>query len=156
MGYDLSVALGAAHGLEIAFVFGEFEGGLGLSYLYPKSPARDALSSSMMSYWTEFAYSGNPGTGRDGKDVNWAPWGTEGKTSIILDTMPPGIRMSSDLITIDGLKQRLLQDVSITDQAELCRRYAQLFHDAAFDNAQYQRLGKGGCAKFDPESFRRF
>ena len=60
MGYDLSVALGAAHGLEIAFVFGEFERGLGLKYLYPKSPARDALSSSMMSYWTEFAYSGDP------------------------------------------------------------------------------------------------
>ena len=38
MGYDLATALGAAHGLEIAFVFGEFEGGLGLSYLYPKTP----------------------------------------------------------------------------------------------------------------------
>ena len=66
MGYDLSTALGAAHGLEIAFVFGEFEGGLGLSYLYPKTPARDQLSKSMMSYWAEFAHSGNPGKGRDG------------------------------------------------------------------------------------------
>ncbi len=156
MGYDLSVALGAAHGLEIAFVFGEFEGGLGLSYLYPKSPARDALSNSMMSYWTEFAYSGNPGTGRDGKEVHWLPWGTDGQRSITLDTTPPGIRMSPDLITLDGLKQRLLADTSITDQVELCRTYAQLFRDAAFDIDQYQHLGKEGCARFDPTSFRRF
>ena len=28
MGYDLSKALGAAHGLEIAFAFGDFEGGM--------------------------------------------------------------------------------------------------------------------------------
>ncbi len=156
MGYDLSVALGAAHGLEIAFVFGEFEGGLGLSYLYPKTPARDALSNSMMSYWTEFAYSGNPGTGRDGKEVRWLPWGTDGQRSIILDTTPPGIRMSPDLITIDSLKQRLLADTSITDQVEWCSTYARLFRGASFDNDEYARLGKEGCAKFDPESFRRF
>ena len=156
MGYDLAVALGAAHGLEIAFVFGEFEGGLGLSYLYPKTPARDALSKSMMSYWTEFAYSGNPGTGRDGKEVAWLPWGTDDQRSIVLDTPPPGIRMTSDLITIDGLKQRLLQDSAITDPRELCGTYAQLFRGPSFDNDQYLHLGHAGCAGFDPESFRRF
>jgi para-nitrobenzyl esterase len=156
MGYDLSVALGAAHGLEIAFVFGEFEGGLGLKYLYPKTPARDALSSSMMSYWTEFAYSGDPGTGRDGKEVRWLPWDNEGQRSIVFDTPPSGIHMTGDLITIDGLKDRLLHDASITDQTEFCSTYAQLFRGANFDNDQYLHLGKEGCAKFDPESFRRF
>ncbi len=156
MGYDLSTALGAAHGLEIAFVFGEFEGGLGLSYLYPKTPARDALSKSMMSYWAQFAYSGNPNTGRNGEQVRWRPWGSERETSIILDTTPPGIRMTRDEITTDSLKQRLLRDTSMTDQRERCELYAQLFRDASFDRDEYRHLGKSGCGNYDPESFRRF
>ncbi len=156
MGYDLATALGAAHGLEIAFVFGEFEGGLGLSYLYPQTPARDQLSKSMMSYWAEFAHSGNPGKGGDGTEVQWLPWGTDGKTTILLDTAPPGIRMSSDLITVDSLKQKLIADTSITDQREHCELYAQTFRWQWFDNDQYLHLGKDGCAAYDPASFRRF
>jgi len=156
MGYDLSTALGAAHGLEIAFVFGEFERGLGLKYLYPKSPARDALSSSMMSYWAEFARSGDPGTGRDGKEVRWLPWDTDGQRSIILDTTPPGIRMSDELITTENLKGRLLQDASITEPRERCELYALLFRGTSFDNDEYLRLGNGACANYDPATFRRF
>jgi len=156
MGYDLSTALGAAHGLEIAFVFGTFEGGLGLGYLYPETPARDALSKSMMSYWAEFAYSGNPGTGRDAAQVRWQPWGTNGDRTIILDTPPPGIRMSSDLITTASLKQRLIDDVSITDPHQRCELYAQLFRSESFNSDEYLHLGKEGCAAYDPESFRRF
>jgi para-nitrobenzyl esterase len=156
MGYDLSRALGAAHGLEIAFVFGEFERGLGLSYLYPKTPARDALSKSMMSYWAEFAYAGDPGVGHDGKEVRWLPWDPAGLKTIVFDTPPPGIHMSSEVITLDGLKQRLLADTSITDQKEYCSLYAQLFRDAAFVHDEYVKLGKGGCAEYDPETFRRF
>src|SRR5690606_13891110 len=86
LGYDLSVALGAAHGLEIAFVFGAFGEGLGLGYLYPNDEAQYALSRSMMSYWAEFAYTGDPGRGRDGNEVPWLPWGSGGKTMIVLDT----------------------------------------------------------------------
>ncbi len=156
MGYDLSTALGAAHGLEIAFVFGEFEGGLGLSYLYPKTPARDALSKSMMSYWAEFARSGSPGKGRDGNEVLWSPWGVDGQSTILLDTTPPGIRMSSEVLTVDALKQRLIADTAITHPRDRCELYAQMFQDESFDKDQYLHLGKEGCAAYDPESFRRF
>ena len=55
MGYDLSVALGAAHALEIGFVFGEFDG-IGLGYVYPDDENQRSLMESMMSYWAEFAY----------------------------------------------------------------------------------------------------
>lgn len=156
MGYNLATALGAAHGLEIAFVFNEFEGGLGLGYLYPQTPARDALAKSISSYWAEFAHAGKPGKGRNGEEVQWLPWGTDGKTTILLDTEPPGIRMSSDLITVDSLKQKLIADTSITDQREHCELYAQTFQWQWFDNDQYLHLGKDGCAAYDPASFRRF
>ena len=97
-----------------------------------------------------------PRKGRDGSEVQWLPWGTDGKTTILLDTTPPGIRMSSDLITVDSLKQRLIADTSITDQREHCELYAQTFRWDWFDKEQYLHLGKEGCAAYDPESFRRF
>ena len=76
MGYDLSVALGAAHALEIGFVFGEFNG-LGLGYVYPDDENQWRLSNSMMSYWAEFAYTGDPGSGRGATETPWLAWGQE-------------------------------------------------------------------------------
>jgi para-nitrobenzyl esterase len=156
MGYDLSKALGAAHGLEIAFVFGQFENGLARANLYPQSPARDALSNSMVSYWTEFAYTGNPARGREQKEVQWNAWGTDDQRMLILDTAGDGIRMSGDEVTLAGLKQRLKDDASITDQRERCELYASVFRYADFDQQEYLNLGAGGCAAYDPESFRSF
>ena len=65
---DLSVMLGAAHGLEIPFVFGHFELGEGGNIIFTDANAsgRRALSAAMISYWTEFAQDGVPGGGRDG------------------------------------------------------------------------------------------
>ena len=124
MGYDLSVALGAAHALEIPFVFGDFEGGLGLGYLYGDSPGKEALSDSMMSYWTQFAISGDPGSGRDGNEVAWLSWGSDGMRSILLDTLEDqGIRMSPDEVTRDSIKAAIAGDPEITDQRERCRLY---------------------------------
>ena len=155
MGYDLSKALGAAHGLEIAFVFGRFEGGVARANLYPATPERDALSSSMTSYWTEFAYTGNPDSGRDHKEVQWRPWGTDDQRMLILDTASSGgIRMSTEELTIASLKQRLRDDGSITDQRERCGLYASVFRYSAFDQQEYLNFGSGGCAAYDPASFQ--
>ena len=110
----------------------------------------------MMSYWAEFAYTGNPGAGRDGKDVRWLPWDPDGLKTIVFDTQPPGIHMSSEVITAENLKQRLLADTSITDQKEYCSLYAQLFRGPEFVQDEYSKLGKTGCAEYDPETFRRF
>ena len=54
-GFDLSKALGAAHGLEIAFAFNDFSDGLGAGALYPGDNAQFSLADSMSAYWTEFA-----------------------------------------------------------------------------------------------------
>jgi para-nitrobenzyl esterase len=157
MGYDLSVALGAAHALEIPFVFGDFEGGLGLEYLYGDSPGRDALSDSMMSYWTQFAITGDPGSGRDGEEVTWVSWGSDGKTSILLDTpQDQGIRMWDQELTVAGLKAALASDSTITDPAERCRLYVTSFGRGNFDQQEYDNFGPEGCAQFDPDSFGFF
>ena len=163
-GYDLSQAMGAAHGLEIAFVFGGFGGtssALGDIYDEARIPQRDALSTSMMSYWAEFAYSGNPGRGRDGSEVAWTPWSNDpgADKMIVFDTpRDGGIRMSSEEITLASLKARLLADNSFPNREERCFAYVNLFRGStAFDAAEYAGLGGGeGCSAYPADEFEMF
>jgi para-nitrobenzyl esterase len=157
MGYDLSVALGAAHALEIPFVFGDFDGGLGLGYLYTESPGKEALSNSMMSYWSQFAVTGNPASGRDGEEEEWLSWGTNGKRSIIFDSQEDqGIFMMDEEITVAGIKETLASDPGIEDPRERCRLYVSSFRRSGFDQAEYESFGPHGCREFDPGEFGGF
>jgi para-nitrobenzyl esterase len=159
MGYDLSVALGAAHGLDNAFVFHNFINMTGTNiYRKDKIEGRDSLSRSMMSYWAEFAYTGNPGRGRSGNEALWTPWDNTGKESdkfIIFDTPEDGgIRMTTGAITMEDIKARLLADTSFTDQEEYCRMYVELFrNNPMWNQAEYESLGKKGCSSYDPKTF---
>ena len=156
LGYDLSIALGAAHALEIAFVFDDFEGGIGaLGYIYPNDENQLALSRSMMSYWAEFAYNGAPGRGRDGAEVPWLAWGEDGKTSILLDTPTDGgIRMDDEVVTYAGLKTELMADAALAAGRERCELYVRLFRRAGlFDESEYQGLG---CAAYPAASVSAF
>jgi len=156
MGYDLSVALGAAHGLDNAFVFHNF---INMTiYTKDNAEGRNSLSRSMMSYWAEFAYAGNPGRGRNGNDVLWKPWDNTSKDSdkfIIFDTPEDkGIRMASGVIIMEEIKARLLADNSFATQEEYCKMYVELFKNhPLWDQAEYESLGKEGCKAFNPESF---
>ena len=154
LGYDLSVALGAAHAIEIGFVFGEFNG-LGLGYVYPDDENQWLLSESVMSYWAEFAYTGNPGTGRDGAETPWLAWGQDGKTSIIFDTPTDGgIRMDDAVVTYETLKAELVADTDFGDKSVHCATYVRTFRDTdLFDSAEYEALG---CSAWPPESISRF
>ena len=143
LGFDLSVALGAAHGLEIAFAFNDFEGGMGLDYIYPHNEGQYALAASMSSYWTQFAYTGNPGQGRDDQETQWLSWGTEGKRSLILDTpTDQGIYMDDQEVVLEALQQELIDDPNITDPQERCNLYRTAFR-APPDNTDLQKLCAG-------------
>ena len=154
-GFDLSTALGAAHGLEIAFAFGDFEGGLGLDYIYPDDEAQMALADSMTSYWTQFAYTGDPGQGRDAEQPHWLSWGSEGKHTIILDSpADQGIFMDAGVLTLDKVKQELAAD-SFEDPEVQCEIYARNFRDELFDETQYLGLNPV-CATINPAELSWF
>jgi para-nitrobenzyl esterase len=109
----------------------------------------------MMSYWAEFAYTGNPGRGRDGRQVPWLPWGTDGKTSILLDTVDDGgIRMDDVVVTTESVKAELVADTGFPDKQDHCGVYVRTFRGTdLFDEQEYQRIG---CASFPPEDFSQF
>jgi para-nitrobenzyl esterase len=104
LGAELSMMLGAAHGFEIPFVFGHFDLGEAGNVIFTDDNlhGREELSSAMMSYWAQFAATGNPGQGRDGSLPLWSNWsrGDEGTKFMILETTAGGgMRMSRDTVT---------------------------------------------------------
>ena len=112
---DLGQLLGAAHGFEIAFVFGHFDMGREGRFLYDEAgePGRTALSNAMMSYWAEFAYSRDPGTGRRGELPRWTAWDPRAGADkfVILDTPSGGgPRMSTEFVTGDRVLAELRAD----------------------------------------------
>ena len=153
LGMDMSELVGAAHGMEIPFVFNNFDTGTGLldAFFTEKNySGRKMLADSMSSYWAQFAYTGAPGKGRNEKEFFWKPWGKASEDKfryIIFDTKESGgIRMSSDTVLFQDVKERLLADTSFKHQDQLCTLYISLFHDTPFWNDQeFKNLGESGC-----------
>ena len=122
---DFSKIFGAAHGFEIPFVSGSLEFfGFERFIINDKSrPAARELSNSMMSYWAEFAYTGNPGSGRKKDLEKWQPWQNgPGKVKfIVLDSSnDKGIYMSKSELFYDDELQRLAVDTRIGDIKTKC------------------------------------
>jgi len=126
---DFSKLLGAAHGLEIPFVFGSlsFAGADRIIFDDARRPAAEELSQRMMSYWSEFAHSGDPGRGRAGDLPHWRAWDASAPDSprfMILDTESDGgLRMSSDAVTQEDVVARAEADPRFRDQRERCELY---------------------------------
>jgi para-nitrobenzyl esterase len=126
LGSDFSHLFGAAHALELPFIFGGFEFFPTAERLFPESgkESREQLSQIMLSYWAEFAYTGNPGKGRDGKLANWGSWSDAAETGqlMIFDTPESGgARMTSDTLTVQSAYQQLSEQTTDLEQAQRCR-----------------------------------
>jgi para-nitrobenzyl esterase len=123
---NLSVLMGAAHLFEVPFVFGHWDLGPRSSMLFTEDnePGRLELSSAMMSYWAQFAYTGDPGRGRDGSLPRWKAWesgGAESDKFIVFDTAADrGIRMSSDTESPAALLAELAGDPRLDTARERC------------------------------------
>jgi para-nitrobenzyl esterase len=152
---DYSELLGAGHGLEVAYIFDDFEEGITVPGLYTDDniPGRDLLGAQMRSYWSEFARTGDPGRGRNGMLPQWQSWNSSGPNLMLLDTAAGGgLRMVREPMTVAMLKQRLAQDTGIPDLRTRCRLHVQMFlhanaGDDVWSEADYEALG---CAEFDP------
>jgi len=156
LGVDMSELFGAAHGIEVAFLFGRDEVSSLPMFAIPDKPDdAEALGRAMRAYWTEFARTGSPGKGGDTSLPEWHAWAIEGDKKLLLDTADEGgIRMSSATVSAEQLKQRLRNDQKITNTRERCELYAQLFYYAlSSDFWSIEEFKQLGCAEFKPEDF---
>jgi para-nitrobenzyl esterase len=122
---DLGQLVGAAHFLEVPFVFGKYEFGSMLSRIFTDAnePARTELSNAMMGYWARFAYTGDPGRGSGGlpRWQRWSESSPEAPRSLLLDTAEGGgIRMTNEVVTRATLAGELATERSLAAVEERC------------------------------------
>ena len=155
LGYDVSVALGAAHGIEVPFVFGSFDMFPPLTRTFPMDEPQSRLSADIMSYWAEFARSGDPGTGGRGENPVWNRWAHSGTRLLILDTESGGgIRMEDVHVDQASLRKALASDSDFKRKQEHCKTYVLAFRGTPeFDSGEYERIG---CAEFPVEPVSMF
>lgn len=123
---DLRTLLGAAHGLEIPFVFGTLRLAGAEKYLFDPERAADdrKLADAMTSYWTRFAATGNPGKGRHGDLPAWERWDAIRGSFLVLDSEhDAGIRMSDDTVTREAVISSVATDPRFENDTERCEIY---------------------------------
>ena len=152
-GVELSRLVGAAHALEILFVMGTFDNFIIKSFLFGKGAFQPALklSKSIQSYWAEFAYTGDPGKGRNNDLPEWKNWSNTGQKYLILDSsLDKGIVMSDEEYTVDFLLEGLSKDQRLSD-IEKCETLFGISYDdgsGVSDNV-FNNFLDGFCVDLD-------
>jgi para-nitrobenzyl esterase len=147
---DLSRIVGAAHGLEIPFVFGFFDVGPQGKMLFhdENAAARVALSERMMAYWAGFARDGKPSRGSDGLGIEWSPWTANASAPrmIIFDTPAGGgIRMSASDVSRESVLAAMEKET--LPISERCALFKATFRNRVDDWADgaWRRFAEGAC-----------
>jgi len=130
---DFSKMMGAAHSLEIPFVFNRFEffGRIDSALFKKKTAAsREKISRAMGAYWAEFARTGNPGS------IDGTQWSVFGDTATVMhfdSDADGGIRLETGPDTAVKLAADLKKDQRINSkiQCEIAKNVAFWMKDFA-------------------------
>ena len=119
-GVPLSKLMGAAHAMEIGFIFksagltGESDSYITSSIYDPEKRETDIkLANEIGEYWVNFAYDGNPSENPYSKDVKWLNWDTNNDKErfIVLDTEnDKGISMFNATLSADSILQGIASE----------------------------------------------
>jgi para-nitrobenzyl esterase len=156
--YDGGFVIGAAHGLEIPFVFGHWDVGPESGSLFTRwnREGREALAAAMMSYWAEFAHTGSPGRGRRGELTEWARWNpTLGAPKYaVLDTPAGGgVRMASETYTMERVVAEVVADPRLESARERCSVLHALARWDDLSAEDYAAAGGGICRDYALDAY---
>jgi len=146
---NMQLLLGAAHAIEVPFLFGSFEYGsiTNMVFTDENEPGRRTLSRAMMSYWAQFADTGNPGRGRANDLPPWKAWSEARQDAprfMILDTpQDGGLRMENVATTRSRVAAELAEDGIFSTRDERCElmRFAELTNGVEWNRQHYARVG---------------
>jgi para-nitrobenzyl esterase len=125
---DFKEFFGAAHTMEIPFVFNDFVGMKPFAYHFTEQnrSEREQLATEIGEYWAEFAYTGKPGKGRSGTLPQWPAWGAGSK--LLLDAQSDGgVRPQQGVLTMKSIYDRFLADESFASPEEKAAFYQAMF-----------------------------
>ena len=139
---SLQDLLGAAHALELPFVFGNFPKPLRVIFPDANQGKFDKVSISMRSYWANFAYTGSPGTGQEGKQKVWSEWDSSDEAVpriLVIDT--DNIRMEADKLSLEDLRQQFLAEDFSNNQQNGCDMYERMFQGDDYSQSEFEKMG---------------
>ncbi len=162
LGVDISHLLGAAHAFEIPFVMGNLDKDTLTRYIVGRKNLDSVkqLSEAMMSYWAEFAYTGDPGMGRKGDLPLWKHWSEPNKDApkyIVFDSdLDRGIRMSTESISKESLLADIANDEDIKDPKLKCELVDVAIQYDDLEKPEFLDQFNGGqCQQYNPDDWRK-
>lgn len=159
LGTDLSKLLGAAHGMEIPFVFGDFDFGPERTQYFFTEENREPrlkLSRTIRTYWTKFARTGNPNPGESDSLTDWKPWNSSSDTSpryLIFDKEADGgLRTGSRTYSLENLIDNVSSDPRLDTRRKQCVIYRAMATTVGdFHRSDYEKIG--ACSDFGWEGY---
>lgn len=149
LGADLSKLLGAAHALDLLFVFGLTDLGFANRFVFEDVDSAERLSRQMRSYWANFAYRHDPGRGRNDDLPDWEPWNGEAGASkyIIFDSdRDGGIEFGTDVLDARKVLARAEKDPRLASDEERCRVFRNFVQwSEALSVEDYDEILNGAC-----------
>lgn len=115
---DMSKILGAAHSMEIPFVFNRYKFfGDADKIIFQKKTleTRDELGRAMGTYWADFARNGTPG---QGGGAPWEPYGSSGTVLHLDSTNDAGIHAKDGADSMP----KLVADLKADDRLDMAQR----------------------------------
>ena len=148
---DFGVLAGAAHALELIFLFpAAFD-----NYVIKNIVIKDSydevkkLSDQMMSYWAEFAYSGDPGKGRSNNLPQWKAWSESEKYMILDSEDDQGLVMVDDEVTVDSIFNELTTDKRLTQDEKCQSLFSMSYSGDEFPIERFNSYDDGYCLTLD-------
>jgi para-nitrobenzyl esterase len=156
---DGPAIVGAAHGLEIPFVFGHWDLGPETGRLFVRwnREGREALSRQMISYWAQFAHAGAPGRGRGGDLPEWPAWddsSPDASKYLVLDTPEDGgLRTASETWTIADVVAAIGRDPRLADARDQCAVLRNMADWEYIDPGEYASANGAVCARYALDAY---
>jgi para-nitrobenzyl esterase len=146
--------IGAAHATEIPLLTGnnKLVGDYGF-LIYPKGPSKSFLSKNMMSFWTNFAKTGKPGTSSNSQE--WTKYNglNEANSDFMVLDNRKNLKMGNDQNSFKSLVNDLYYEKDITD-LEKCVVLLQMLTFVGDDlYNDYINHYPGKCIRRDAENF---
>lgn len=143
---DFPNLIGAAHGIDIAFVTGAYTYGPISNYVYPEGESRDQMSDLMMSAWAGFAKTGVPVL-----PIDWPAFTASDRDFVHLD-VDDALRAASDKTTMTSLLDEA-KGSDLLSETELCLLvWDTLTKVGDPDYAAYSTWDQGRCSSFDADA----
>jgi para-nitrobenzyl esterase len=150
-GVDYGILAGAAHALEILFLFpAAFD-----NFIIKNVVIRDSydgakkLSNQMLSYWAQFAYTGDPGKGRSNDLPQWKAWSDEEKYLILDSDEDQGLVMVDNEVTVNSIYNELTNDQRFTQEEKCQSLFAMSYSGDEFPIELFDSYSDGYCLTLD-------